>query len=178
MSKKKESFVTAAELMQELNSDPEWVRQNAIREAQHKARVEKVKAEVAEEEGPLLADLRELGYEVSSIWDLVNSNSNYAPAIPILAKYLPTTRHPMLREGIVRALTVKEARRIAGAVLLQELISRKDAYGSETRWTLANALTVASDETMRDTIEAMISDRHYDDVRERLETALKSLRKL
>jgi hypothetical protein len=56
---------------------------------------------------PLIDEMRGIGIEVQSVWDLVNSLSPYPRAIPILIKHLKKPYHPKIKEGIVRALTVK-----------------------------------------------------------------------
>jgi hypothetical protein len=175
---------TAEEFINRLQSDPEWVRENARREAEIKARIEQAEREMDPEEKPLLADLASVGIQVESVWDLVNAKWDYPAAIPILAAHLQQVRHPRVREGIARALTVPEARGAAARVILAEL-QKADNSSSETqwaigrpsevRWALANALTVAADKSMADTIEALIANDQYADVRERLKKALAKL---
>lgn len=172
--KKPSKSVSASELMGRLQSDPEWVRDNAKREAEHKAAVEQRREELRPEQTPLLAELAAVGIKVDSIWDLVNAKWSYPTAVPVLSAYLQRARHPLLREGIARALTVPEARGAAGHVILAEL-QRPYAQHAE-RWVLANALTVVADETMADAIEGLIANDDYADVRERLTTALQKLR--
>ncbi|HEX3997972.1 MAG TPA: hypothetical protein VHX65_05425 [Pirellulales bacterium] len=167
--------VTAAELMQRLTSDPGWLRQNQIREDRRRARIAQLRAELEPEERPMLEELAKAGHAVSSVWDLVNTNAAYPAAIPVLARYLPSIRHPSLRQGVARALTVPEARGCAGMTILQELVGQKDAPGSEERWALANALVSAADRSMVDEISAMAADPSYADVRERFEAALERL---
>lgn len=110
------------------------------------------------------------------MWDLVNAKRSYPTAIPVLSAYLQRVHHPLLREGIARALTVPEARGIAGRVVLSELQRPPDQSPHSVRWVLANALTVVADETMADEIERLIANNDYGDVRERLTTALRKLR--
>jgi len=173
---KKRQQLTAAELMDRLQGDPDWVRQNAEREARRERAVAQLQAELKPEQTPLLAELAEVGCLVTSVWDLVNTAAPYPAAVPVLTKYLRVTRHPVLREGIARALTVREARGIAGRELLQELAAQKDPPCSEVRWALANALTVAADKSMIDEINEMAADPRYVDVHERLTATLKKLR--
>lgn len=175
MSKKK-SWMTAAELVDRLSSDPVWVRKKQKRQARHAARAAQLRAELEPEEGPLLIALRTVGCNVNSVWDLKDTKPSYPAAIPILIKFLATAHHPVLRQGIARALTVKEARGLAGHQLLQELMAKKDPRGSEERWTLANALTVAWDISLVDEIRALVADPDYADVHELLMESLKSLR--
>jgi hypothetical protein len=174
--KAKQYKATAAEWLAQLRGDPEWVRQNNEREAQHAEIVAQLQADLKPEETPLLAELAKAGYAVSSVWDLVNARTDYPNAIPVLVRYLGVARHPVLRQGIARALTVPEARGIAGRKLLEELLAEKDPRGSEERWALANALTVTADKSMISEIEALVGNPLYEDVHERLSTVLKSLR--
>ncbi|MGY3445011.1 hypothetical protein [Bradyrhizobium sp. USDA 4473] len=167
---------SAAELMSRLQNDPEWVRDTAKREAEHRAAIEQRREEIRPEQTPILAELGSIGIKVDSIWDLVNAKWSYPAAIPVLSKYLQQVHHPLLREGIARALTVPEARGSAGHVILAELQRPYDQSTHAERWVLANALTVVADEAMAGTIESLIANDDYADVRERLITALRKLR--
>ena len=57
--------------------------------------------------------LRFAGLRVSSVFDLVNARSKYPAAVPVLLRLLPKLKNHIVREGAVRALTVKEARGVA-----------------------------------------------------------------
>ena len=113
--------VSAADLMSRLQSDPEWVRENTKREVRRKAAAEQRRQELRPEEMPILAELAAVGTKVDSIWDIVNAKWPYPAAIPVLAAHLQRTHHPVLRDGIARALTVPEARGEAGHIILAEL---------------------------------------------------------
>jgi hypothetical protein len=177
MTKRFTRRMTAAELMASLQSDPEWVRQDAEREARHNEAVARFQAEIEPEHTPLLAELAKAGFILESIWDLVNTSRSYPAAIPILSHYLTVTKHSSLRDGIARALTVREARGAAARVILDELKRQFDPHGSEARWTLANALTVAADASLADELLALYEDPAYDDVHERLRKTLRRLRR-
>jgi hypothetical protein len=107
----------------------------------------------------------------------VNTSESYAAAVPVLCKFLRVVRHPRLREGIVRALTVKEARGVAGREILDQLKRDIDPPSSEARWVIANALTVVADAGMADEIRSLAADPHFEDLRERLMASLKRLRR-
>ena len=171
MKFKPSKSLSAAELMNRLQSDPNWVRKNAEREAKREVATQQMREEVRPEETPLLNDLAAAGVKVSSVWDLVNAKWNYPAAIPILTEYLQRVHHPVLREGIARALTVPEARGIAGQIILREL--RKSEL-HKIRWVLANAMTVLADSTIVDEIRGLLEDDKYADVRERLTVALET----
>ncbi len=138
---------TATELLKQLQSDPDWVRRNREREEAQAARVAKLRAELRPEQEPLLQELSAVGWPVTSVWDLVNTKKRYPEAVPILTAYLRCARHPVLREGIARALTVSEARGEPAKILLQELASCI-GEATEVPFALANALATAGDSSM------------------------------
>jgi hypothetical protein len=178
--------ITAAELLSALNKDPQWLKQNSSIRAKDKL----VEDLLAENERPIITALADIGCNVESVWDLVNSNSSYSHAIPVLVEHLGKPYYERTREGIVRALTVVEARGAVARQLLDELkrqpIAQRNLLVLESietdilpkgdvRWALANAMTVVADKSMVDEISALASDIRYADVKERLNKALKSL---
>ena len=64
----------------------------------------------------------------------------YERAYPLLVRHLRIRHHPRVREGIVRALTVKDGGEPVWSALLQELHGELDP---EMKWVLANALKTA-----------------------------------
>jgi HEAT repeat protein len=94
--------VTAAELMSRLNANPEWVAKAATATAESERRA----MELRHAEHPLLEELHSLDYEITSVWDLVNSDVEYSSAIPVLVKHLQYEYPSPVREGIARALAV------------------------------------------------------------------------
>ena len=166
---RKKGGIGAWELMQQLQADPEWVARRDAREAKRA----KAEALFKIEEEPIIADLAASGVEVDDVWDLVNTNASYPAAIPVLLDHLRRSYHVRIREGIIRALTVKEAKGLAGDAILNELRRETD---SENRWVLANALTVVAERKNAAAIEALLADPTYEDVSERLDAAFKKLR--
>jgi hypothetical protein len=140
---KRRSSMTASELMAQLHSDPQFQRARAEREE----RFARLEAECAADEAPLVAQLRHLGLDVDSVWDLVNNTPHpvlprrfvgpYAPAYALLVQHLAEPHHPKIREGVIRALTRRDADATARAALLRELAAEPDQM---LRWVLANAL--------------------------------------
>lgn len=156
-------------------SCPEYLEIERQREEEHRARVEKHIAEMEPEMRPLEITLREMGYEFKNLPDFVNTDQSYPDAVPIFVQHLQRITHPTLRTIIARSLTVREARGIAGPAIIDELRQRKDE--GETRWALANALTVAASKDDVEDIRALLADTEDKDVRERLETAIKKATK-
>jgi hypothetical protein len=169
---RRKGYVGAADLMAELQRDPEWVARNAERQATHDAKVANIAAETEAERVPLNADLSAVGYAVKSVWDLVNMKEAYPEAIPVLLRHLPIVKHPIMRQGIGRALAVVEARGLAGSALLQALRHEQDP---ETRWVFANTLAIVADRENAEELSELADDPEYADVRERLSQALKNV---
>lgn len=96
---------TAAELMAELEADPEWV---AARDAEER-QLERDEAELRRQQVPLLADLSAVGIHVTDVWDLVNTSEPYPAALPVLVQHLHLDYAEPIREGIARALAVPDA---------------------------------------------------------------------
>ena len=173
MNAQKKQSMTVKEWLARLNNDPEFVRRQQERERKRSAEVAKLRAELKPEQDPLLAELAKAGYPVESVWDLVNTRTPYPTVVTILVKYLRIARHPVLREGIARALSVPEARGAPARDLLEELKRRADDQSkNEARFALANALATAGDDSMRTDIETMIADPRFDDLHETLRLVL------
>ncbi|MEO0249525.1 MAG: hypothetical protein ABIN58_08295, partial [candidate division WOR-3 bacterium] len=91
----------------------EWIKEDLARTPPRPSslEMEAVWRVRAQEDQVIVCALRdEAGLEVSSVWDLVNTSEPYPEAIPVLIKLLSQIEEPHMKEGIVRALTVKEAR--------------------------------------------------------------------
>jgi hypothetical protein len=106
--------ITAGELMAQLESDLEYVKRRALRDA----RTSVLEQECRTDEALLVRKVRAIGYDIDSVWDLVNNAPHphlsrrfvvpYSGAYSTLLKHLEQPHHPRTREGIVRALTVKD----------------------------------------------------------------------
>lgn len=144
MSKRKP--ITASELMAKLEADPEWVARSDARERDREAQEQICAADEAE----LVQEIQNAGYDIDSIWDLVNNTPHpilerrflgeYQPAYPILVRHLDITHRKETREGIIRALTVKDGGFEVETALLECFHRETD---DNLRWVLANALRTA-----------------------------------
>ncbi|WP_019866746.1 hypothetical protein [Methylovulum miyakonense] len=82
------------------------------------------------EEEPIVADLRTVGLELESVWDLVSRPSNYPEAIPILLKHLQKPYSDRTREGIARALSIRyPVVRAAWPILVKEYCNTPEGWG-------------------------------------------------
>ena len=130
----------------------------------------------------LIGDLRSVGVEVDDVWELVNSTAGYAAAVPVLLEWLgraeasvPVYQVDKLKEGIVRALTVREARPKAAPALIAEMrrfSGLAERSSSGLPWALGNALATVADDTVFDDLVALCRDTSLGSNREMLTRAL------
>ena len=121
--------ITAKELMQQLESDPEWVARRAVREAAH----EKIAAQRRENEEPLVLELRQAGVDVQSAWRITNKTTNYLAALPVLLRHMEFPYEDFVRGGIIRALGYREARPHAWDRMIDRMRADWSSYGAATR---------------------------------------------
>lgn len=184
MTKKSRPRVTAAELADRLNSNPTLA---ARKQADATALAER-SLRIRSEEEPILMDLKGVGLEVQSSWDLVKMSLPYPQAIPVLLEHLQRPYSDVVREGIARALAVPDpAVQSAWKMLVDEY--RKAPIGRGIRATgdmiefklgakegLACALAASvSDETLPELID-LARDRTLGESRVLLLSALKGRR--
>lgn len=106
--------------------------------------------------------LASVGINVKSVWDLVNTSVPYPQAIDMLIQLLPVVRDIRVKEGIVRALTVREAKRRASQALIQEY--RTAGFASDVhplKWAIGNALCeVAGPQDVESILELVNESRN------------------
>lgn len=127
----------------------------------------------------LLADLAAVGEPVADLWDLVNSPVRRPAAVPVLLDWL---RHlddrvaepgrERLREGIVRALTVPDARPVAAPELIAQFRAVADPTGFGVRWAIGNALAVVADDSVFADLADLARDPAHGPARQMLLAAL------
>lgn len=110
------------------------------------------------DEEPLLKDLADIGLKIESVWDLVNANYSYKEAIPILINHLSKNYNLRNKEGIIRALTVKEAAGIACKAIINEYHNApKDNF--HYRWVFGNAIVVTISKNCLDDVIKIVQDK-------------------
>lgn len=88
----------------------------------------------------ITSELKKVGVDVADIYDLVNTNEPYPAAIPVLLFLLEEgIEHIGLREGVIRALAVREAIGKVGPVLIAEY-NRTPKDKMMLRWAIGNTL--------------------------------------
>jgi hypothetical protein len=169
--------MTAKEHCDMLEKDPKY--QAMMAEKEHKWA--EMKAMLDGDEKQLVEALNATGGNVKCVWDLVNSAESYPHLLDTLAEHLTHPYHSRIREGIARALTVKEARgtHVPGIVMaeLKKLTDPKDVFENSYRWSLVNALVIIGDKSLMEEVRKLLEDPRYSTVRvdlKRLARALSS----
>ncbi|WP_018762365.1 hypothetical protein [Arthrobacter sp. 135MFCol5.1] len=117
-----------------LREDPEY---RAKVEAVEAARRQQVQA-LRSAEQPIIRDLRAVGCDVNSVWDLVNTTEPYEDALPVLLGHLECGGYPdRVMESLGRAMAVKPA--VAFWDQLKTLYLRAENPGEEEGLALALA---------------------------------------
>jgi len=153
--KRRRTGTTAGELLSQLSADPEFQRQKAERDAD----LERRTAVLRLAEQPIVADLWAAGYEVSSVWDLVNTSTPYPNALPVLLDHLSRGGYPdRVMESLGRALAVRPAS--FAWFVLRDLYVR--AKGPGEREGLAVALAASATAEHFDALVALLEDEGND----------------
>lgn len=132
---------------------------------------------IRKQEKPLTDDLESVGIR-AEVWDLVNTPRSYPEAIPILIDHLQRAYSRDIKEGIVRALAVKEAKGLVNKIVMREyqkVPKDDDAF----RWAFGNTMTViATENDLGDLTEIVLDESNGDSRRSFIEalTKLKSPR--
>lgn len=150
----KSSNKTAAELMAELQNNESY---QELIQKKEKERQE-VKKKLREDEEQLILDLDAMGVKVSSVWDLVNTTSNYKNAVPVLINHLSKSYPNKIKEGIIRALAVNEAKGLAGSTLLEEFY-KVPIENKNLRWVIGSTMEVVISEKEIDEVIKIVKDK-------------------
>lgn len=142
---------TAAELLAELQADPEHVKMR--KEKEEELRHRRLFRERAEQ--PLVHDLRIAGCEVESVWDLVGSKDRYPQAITVLLAHLERDYPSKIREGIARALSVPVLDREEWEIVRSHFVREQD---EEAKWALALAVATNAREDDREQLIELVND--------------------
>jgi hypothetical protein len=164
----KRTKIKAAELMAQLNADPDYVARKKAQDEEFQRR----EKEYARAQAPLVQELRAAGVHVSSVWDLVNTKDAYPQLLPILVHHLQFAYPDAIREGIARALAVPEAK-FAWPLLLG--LYRRETE-KRTKSGLAVALANIADDQVIEELIALAKDSQHGVTRVLLLDALRRSR--
>lgn len=174
----------AREFLEQLASDAQYQALSAEKERQWAEQA----AMLRHDEIPLVDALTEAGWppdvrqcgEARSVWDLVNTAVSYPHLLETLSDHIQRPYHKRTREGIARALAVREARGTnVPRVLLDELKKEVDPNEGPNsyRWALINTLVSIGDPSFVEEVRELLEDPRYASVRVDLQRLVKRLSK-
>lgn len=172
--KKKSTIIKASEFLQQLEENPEYQRQ--IKEKQ--ASLKSIHDEWDRAEMPLIQSLRDSGYEVDSVWDLLEWVEPYSDLIPLLLKEYHLDYPERIKEGVVRALTVPEAAGIASKPLIEAFKAQPTTSPPGLKWVIGNAIMVTMTLDNVDEVIQLATDPAHGEARNMLPFGLARFRRL
>lgn len=111
------------------------------------------------EANKIKSGLAKVGIAVNDIYDLVNTDKSYPAAVPILLNLLQEGIDDIgIKEGIVRALAVKEAIGKASPILVGEY-NRTPKDKMALRWAIGNTIFITITENDVESILPIVQDK-------------------
>jgi len=111
------------------------------------------------EANKIKSELVKVGITVNDIYDLVNTDKPYPAAVPVLLDLLQEgIEHIGIKEGVIRALAVKEAIGKASPVLLDEY-SKIPKDKMLLRWAIGNTIYITITEDDVERILPIVQDK-------------------
>ncbi|TWB26807.1 hypothetical protein [Nitrospirillum viridazoti] len=176
--------ITANDFLRLKLTDDEMLRLRAINQKKREEISERTKR-LRIEQDPIINDLKDVGFEVESVWDFLSAKTAYQAAIPVLLRHLTLPYSDRIKEGIARSLAVPDpkvkenwpmlVKEYRNAAMGQGVIARGETkeYHLGTKDGLACVLAVAvTDQTLPELI-ALAEDRTQGESRILLLSALR-----
>lgn len=133
-------------------------RPNTPAEMEEKERIRAATIKLLRQQAQSLYDeVLETGIEITSVWDFVNTADKYPEAIPVLIKHLSCQYDHRTKEGIVRALAVKEAKRLANKAIIEEYHKARNE-DHHYRWAFGNTMSVIVTKDDLDELIKIVTD--------------------
>src|SRR5687767_9999763 len=131
---------SAEDFLAQLAADPEYQARKTVWNAETK----KVAEALARAEAPVVVALQEAGFEITSVWDFVNTTQPYVGALPILLGHLQRDYPDKVRESIARAMAVPDSK-FAWRTLLKLFQQDFDPKANGVKWAVGAGLAAAAD---------------------------------
>ncbi|WP_416204009.1 hypothetical protein [Xanthomonas euvesicatoria] len=146
----------ASEFLAKLANDKSYQEQQLKKREELAMR----QAEIAKQEAPLVAELKFAGFQVDSVWDLVGAKYSYEEAIPVLLSALKGDYPSKIKEGVLRGLAVRHARKY-WADLIKIFEQQPSGGPDELKFVSACALAEAADDTVIVDVIEILKKREY-----------------
>ena len=128
--------------------------------------IERNAAAWSKAEQPVVEELRSMGFDVASVWDLFNRKEPwnkrerikpYLDALPLLLKHLALDYPPAVREGIARAMAMPQSR-----FAWNDLVRfYRNEESNRAKDGLAVAVAAAADPSVLDELIVLVKDRKH-----------------
>ncbi len=164
--------LTADEFARLKLTDDEKIRLREINRERARQSAEQA-VQLRAEEKPIVADLRAIGCNVTSVWSSVKTSDRYSDAIPVLLKHLLLSYSDRTRGAVARALAAPAAKD-AWPVLVEQYCKAPHGIGLSAKSGLAAALAETVTDKVIGELIALAKDRSHGSSRLLL---LKGLRK-
>lgn len=174
--------VTADELMDKLEADPEWTKKAQEQDRQWLAGVR----QNAKDWEPIIAELEAQGFQMPSkavrarYHDEVvylkdpRDIKNLEDALPILIKWLPKIKNRSIKKALIQTIAVKGSKVDVLTPLVSAFLTEKD---EDIKWTIGERLAyIANDETF-DKVFALATDKRHGKARAMLVWGLGKMKK-
>lgn len=104
--------------------------------------------------------LNDLGLNINSVYDLVNSKKSYANAIPALVNFLndPKITDSIVLQGVVRALATIDSKGIANDDLFA-LFEKTPVSEDSLKWAIGNSLGFLATSSDFEKIKDLVEDK-------------------
>lgn len=157
---------SAADLMAELQRDPDFVRRARERTQQQDEHQTSYRRAIQ----PVLEELSAGGVWVTDLRELrTRDATEYRGAVPVLLRWLNRVTDVAVKQDIVRTLSVPYAAPAAARPFVEEF--RRATTGG-LRWAVANGLAVVADDGVFKDVAGLVTDARYGKAREMLAVAL------
>ncbi len=119
---------------------------------------------------PIKDELVELGIEVTEIADLkYKSREEYRKALPILLEWLPKIQDELVKEDIVRTLSMPWAKPESSHYLIREFKNRPK---KNLAWAIGNGISITAVDSDLNDLVSIVEDKSYGRNREMVVVAL------
>lgn len=110
--------------------------------------------------------LIKIGLVINDTYDLVNTKIPYPNAIPIIINLLesPHINDPVLVEGLIRSLAVKEAKGMANDIVFKKFFEAND--DSLILWAIGNTINVIATAGDLDRLLVLVKGKKYGTARQ------------
>lgn len=112
---------------------------------------------------PIVEEMKGFGFKVETLADLRRQPRDYTDAVPVLLYWLTKVENKVVKEEIVRCLTLKKAPPIVSATLVGEFLNSDDRF---LKWAIGNALFVVADKSVLPEMLAIAQDQHHGTARQ------------